>query len=323
MRHQFLTGLSGRAGPCVRVTAHIRWKGKPTRLGEHAVFADPFRVHADRFRLKDSDPADTGDWTEERARATTASDIEEMARLQDRFWACGRHALLVVLQAPDAAGKDSVIKHVFTGVNPSACQVHAFKAPTPEELAHDFLWRCARVLPARGHIGIFNRSYYEEVLVVRVHPGFLAAEGFPQADVGDEHFWKRRFKDIVHCEEHLVRNHTRIVKFFLNLSRKEQKRRFLERIDNPDKNWKLSAADYDERQRWDDYQDAYDDMLRRTSTPEAPWYVIPADHKWFTRLAVANILVHTLRELDPQYPAVTDQQRAQLQRVRAQLEAED
>ncbi len=287
------------------------------------MFADVFRVDAEKFSLKDYDPADTGEWTEEAALATTTSDIEEMVRLQDRFWACGRQALLIILQALDAAGKDGVIKHVFSGVNPSACQVHSFKAPTPEELAHDFLWRCARVLPQRGHIGIFNRSYYEEVLVVRVHPDFLAGEGFTPDDAADEHFWKRRFKDMVHFEDHLTRNNTCIVKFFLNLSRDEQKKRFLERIDNTNKNWKLSSVDYRERLRWDEYQTAYEDMLRHTSTPEAPWYVIPADHKWFTRLAVAKILVHTLRQLDPRYPTVSAEQRVELQRVRQLLASED
>jgi PPK2 family polyphosphate:nucleotide phosphotransferase len=284
------------------------------------MFADRFRVKADHFRLDDHDPGSAGDAPEEGARAETAADIAELARLQDRFWACGRDALLVVLQAPDAAGKDGVIKHVFSGLNPSGCAVRSFKAPTHEELRHDFLWRCARVLPERGQIGIFNRSYYEEVLVVRVHPGLLAAEGLDPTAAGQERFWKKRFKDIVRFEAHLARCRTRVVKFFLNLSRDEQKRRFLERIDDPDKNWKLSAADYEERLRWDDYRRAYDDMLRHTSTPQAPWYVIPADHKWFTRLAVARTLLHTLRELDPQYPSVSPQQRTELRQVRERLE---
>jgi PPK2 family polyphosphate:nucleotide phosphotransferase len=285
------------------------------------MFADRFRVDPDQFRLKDYDPAFTGDATEEGARAQLATDIAEMFRLQDRFYADGRHALLVVFQALDAAGKDGVIKHVLSGLNPSGCEVHSFKAPSLEELRHDFLWRCTRVLPERGKIGIFNRSYYEEVLVVRVHPEFLAAQILPEAG-GGKKFWKARFKDIAHYEDHLVRNGTRVVKFFLHVSRKEQKKRFLERIDNPDKNWKLSAADYAERQRWDDYQEAYADMLGHTSTERAPWYVIPADHKWFTRLAVANIIVHTLRELDPKYPSVTAKQQAELLRVRELLEKE-
>ncbi len=285
------------------------------------MLADRFRVDPDDFRLEDHDPAFTGDGDEEAAREKLAEDIEEMFRLQDRFYADGRQALLIVFQALDAAGKDGVIKHVMSGLNPAGCLVRSFKAPSAEELRHDYLWRCERVLPEHGMIGIFNRSYYEEVLVVRVHPELLAAEKL--SETGGKKFWKRRFKDIVHFEDYLTRNSTRIVKFFLHVSRGEQKKRFLERIDNPDKNWKLSAADYAERQRWDDYQEAYADMLRHTSTAEAPWYVIPADHKWFTRLAVANILVRTLRDLNPVYPIVSEQQRAELQRVRELLEKEE
>jgi PPK2 family polyphosphate:nucleotide phosphotransferase len=285
------------------------------------MLADRLRVDPDHFRLKDHDPGFTGDGDEAGAQGKLAADIQEMFRLQDRFYADGRHALLIVLQALDAAGKDGVIKHVMSGLNPAGCMVRSFKAPSAEELRHDFLWRCVRVLPERGMIGIFNRSYYEEVLVVRVHPEFLEAERLPEAG-GGKKFWKARCKDIVHFEDYLTRNGTRIVKFFLHVSRREQKKRFLERIDNPDKNWKLSAADYAERQRWDDYQEAYASMLKHTSTEEAPWYVIPADHKWFTRLAVANIVVHTLRELDPKYPTVTAKQQAELRRVRELLEKE-
>jgi PPK2 family polyphosphate:nucleotide phosphotransferase len=287
------------------------------------MFADHFRVDPDNFHLKDQDPGFTGKWSLDKAQAKLAEDIQEMFRLQDRFYADGRHALLIVLQALDAAGKDGVIKHVMSGLNPAGCQVRSFKSPTSEELHHDYLWRCVRVLPERGHIGIFNRSYYEEVLVVRVHPEFLAAEKLDDADLKDGGFWKRRFKDIVHFEDHLVRNCTAVVKFFLNVSRQEQKKRFLERIDNPDKNWKLSTADYEERRRWFDYQAAYEDMLRQTSTKHAPWFLIPADQKWFTRLAVANIVVGALRDLNPAYPEVTDRQLAELRHVRELLVRED
>jgi PPK2 family polyphosphate:nucleotide phosphotransferase len=246
-----------------------------------------------------------------------------MVKLQDRLYAFDRYALLVIFQAPDAAGKDSAIKHVMSGVNPAGCQVYSFKAPSSGELQHDYLWRTTCRLPERGHIGIFNRSYYEEVLIVRVHPELLAAEKLPPEVAVDDDFWKHRFKDMVHLEGYLTRNGIRVLKFFLNVSKKEQKKRFLARIDDPAKNWKLSPADYNERLLWDRYQEAYEDMLRHTSTGHSPWYVIPADHKWFTHLAVANIVVDTLRELNPTYPEVSDQQRAELQRVRQLLENED
>jgi PPK2 family polyphosphate:nucleotide phosphotransferase len=287
------------------------------------MFAKRFRVAPDHFRLKDCDPAYTGDFTSESARAQLKEDIEELAKLQDRLYAFDRHALLVIFQAPDAAGKDSAIKHVMSGVNPAGCQVYSFKAPSAGELQHDYLWRTTCRLPERGHIGIFNRSYYEEVLIVRVHPELLAAEKLPPEVAVDDDFWKHRFKDMVHFEGYLTRNGIRVLKFFLNVSKKEQKKRFLARIDDPAKNWKMSPADYRERLLWDRYQAAYEDMLRHTSTGHAPWYVIPADHKWFTHLAVANIVVDTLRELNPTYPEVSDRQRAELQRVRELLENED
>jgi PPK2 family polyphosphate:nucleotide phosphotransferase len=287
------------------------------------MFADRFRVdRPDRFRLKDRDPADTGGLEEAPARADLARDIAELARLQDRFYAFDRYALLVIFQAPDAAGKDSTIKHVMSGVNPTGCQVYSFKAPSSGELQHDYLWRCACRLPERGHIGIFNRSYYEEVLVVHVHPELLEAEHLPPGSRPGPRLWKQRYRDMVRYEKYLTHNGIRVVKFFLHVSRAEQKKRFLSRIDDPDKNWKFSPADIAERRRWDDYQAAYEQMLRHTSTDHAPWYVIPADHKWFTRYAVANILVHTLRGLKPTYPAVSDRQREQLRRIRAELEAE-
>jgi PPK2 family polyphosphate:nucleotide phosphotransferase len=285
------------------------------------MLAKRFRVDPRGFRLKKHDPGYTGKWSEERAQEKLAADIREMARLQDRFYADARHALLIVLQAPDAAGKDSAIKHVMSGLNPASCQVHAFKPPSGEERRHDFLWRCVRVLPEKGYIGIFNRSYYEEVLVVRVHPEFLAAQKLDDASPDDEKFWKQRFKDMVHFEDYLVRNGTVILKFFLHASRQEQKKRLLARINDPDKHWKFSADDYEERCRWDDYQAAYEDMLRHTSHPRAPWYVIPADNKWFTRLVVANTVVRTLRQLHPEYPRGADA--AELKRVRDLLAKDD
>jgi PPK2 family polyphosphate:nucleotide phosphotransferase len=287
------------------------------------MFADRFRVGPDDFRLGDHDPAYTGKLTVDTAKQQLAEDIQELVKLQDRFYAFDRYALLMILQARDAAGKDSVIKHVMSGVNPTGCQVHSFKAPSSGELQHDFLWRTSQKLPERGHIGIFNRSYYEEVLVVRVHPDLLKAERLPPDVKVNGGFWKQRCKDIVRHEKYLHHQGIRVLKFFLNVSKAEQKKRFLERIDNPEKNWKLEPADYSERVLWDKYQDAYEDMLRHTSTEEAPWYVIPADQKWFTRLAVANILVRTLRDLKPAYPEVSGEQRAQLQTIRELLEKEE
>src|SRR4051794_8188214 len=282
-----------------------------------------FRADPDHFRLADHDPADTGGLRHEDAKAHLAQDIDELVRLQDRLYAADRWALLLIFQAPDAAGKDSTIKHVMSGVNPTGCQVHSFKAPSSGELQHDFLWRTTCKLPERGHIGIFNRSYYEEVLVVRVHPEWLEAERLPPGRPADDAFWHHRFHDIVHHEKYLTRNGIRVVKFFLNVSKGEQKKRFLKRIDDPAKNWKMSPADYQERLRWDDYQAAYEDMIRHTSTDEAPWYVVPADHKWFTQLVVARVTAEALRDLDPRYPGVTEEQRKELKRVRELLEKED
>jgi PPK2 family polyphosphate:nucleotide phosphotransferase len=227
--------------------------------------------------------------------------------------------VLLIFQAMDAAGKDSAIKHVMSGVNPQGCQVYSFKAPSSEELDHDYLWRCMKVLPNRGHIGIFNRSYYEETLVVRVHPDFLAHEKMPPKLV-TKNIWEQRFEQIRDFERYLVRNGIIVRKFFLNVSKKEQKRRFLERIDNPEKNWKFAASDLAERAHWDEYMQAYQDVIRETATPEAPWYVVPADHKWFTRLVVAAAVVQTLDELDLAYPKVGKEQLEQLANARKLLE---
>ena len=256
------------------------------------------------FRLKEFDPADTGHWDSvEDAKEQLQKDIKRMEGLQDKLYAQDRRSVLLIFQAMDAAGKDGTIKHVMSGVNPEGCQVHSFKAPSQAELQHDFLWRTTQALPERGHIGIFNRSYYEEVLVVRVHPPVLESQLVPPSLITKD-IWKERFEDINCFERHMGRNGTVIRKFFLHLSKKEQKRRFLARLDEPEKHWKFSAADIQERECWDDYQEAYEDMIRHTASKWAPWYVVPADNKWFTHLVVAAAIVQTLGELDLCYPKV-------------------
>jgi len=247
-------------------------------------------------------------------------DIEVLAELQDKLYANNTYALLVIFQALDAEGKDGTIKHVMSGVNPQGCQVFSFKAPSSEELDHDYLWRCMKCLPERGRIGIFNRSYYEEVLVTRVHPEILARQQLPEK--ARKKPWKQRFEEINNFEKYLVHNGIVVVKFFLNVSKAEQKKRFLERIERPDKNWKFSASDAKERQHWDDYMRAYEDCFNHTSTEWAPWYVIPADHKPTTRLAVARILIKVLEDLNLAYPEVTAEQRDELARAKVLLDAE-
>jgi PPK2 family polyphosphate:nucleotide phosphotransferase len=279
------------------------------------------------FRLKDHDPGWKGDGDaskEDRKRFAAevlAESTAALAKDQDRFYADDRHALLVVLQAMDAAGKDGTIRHVMSGVNPQGCEVTSFKVPTAQELDHNYLWRYTCRLPARGMIGIFNRSYYEEVLVVRVHPELVERQRIPGAKL-DERFWKDRFEDINAFERHLSRNGTKIVKFFLNISKGEQKKQLLERLDDPAKHWKFNLGDVDERARWDDYMAAYEEAIGATSTDEAPWYVIPADHKWASRALVASILARTIESLDPQLPEVTDAQRRDLEEGRRRLAAE-
>jgi len=277
------------------------------------------------FRLRDFDPADSGGLTSEdkpHAQEALRAGIDALVRLQDMLYAQDRWALLAVFQAMDAAGKDSAIKHVMSGVNPAGCQVASFKAPTAHELDHDYLWRCQLELPERGRIGIFNRSYYEEVLVVRVHPELLAKQKLdPRLLDGD--IWERRYQDIRGFERHLSRNGTRIVKFFLHVSREEQGRRFLERVDDPAKQWKFSAADVAERARWKRYMHAYEEMIRATASEEAAWHVVPADHKWFTRIVVAAVMVDALESLDLGYPKLTREQRVELSRVRRALAGED
>jgi len=270
-----------------------------------AKLAKSYRVdNGKHFELKDFDPADTGHVDSvEHAQEHLQKYIAHMAELQAKLYAQDRWAVLLIFQAMDAAGKDGTIKHVMSGVNPEGCQVYSFKAPSDTELQHDFLWRTTERLPERGHIGIFNRSYYEEVLIVRVHPPVLQSQKVP-ASLVTKHIWEERFEDINCFERHMARNGTVIRKFFLHLSKKEQKRRFLARLDDPQKNWKFSEADIHERDCWDDYQKAYEDMIRHTASKHAPWYVVPADNKWFTHLVVSAAILETLEGLDLSYPEV-------------------
>jgi PPK2 family polyphosphate:nucleotide phosphotransferase len=285
--------------------------------------AKAFRVKdGARFRLKQVDSADhTGFKSKEHAARALERGVERLAALQERLYADDHWALLVILQAMDAAGKDSTIKHVMSGVNPQGCQVFAFKAPSAEELDHDYLWRTVKCLPERGRIGIFNRSYYEETLVVRVHPELLEKQRLPDGPKSRD-VWAERFEDINAFERHLSRNGTRILKFFLHVSPEEQRRRFLERLEDPAKNWKFALADLGERDRWADYMAAYEDMIRHTATDHAPWYVVPADHKWFTRLVVVEAIVGALERLDLTFPKVPPAARRALETARATLERE-
>jgi len=282
--------------------------------------AEAYRVDDGRqFRLKQVNPADTaGLRGKEKADAALQQGIEQLSELQEKLYAQDRWALLLIFQAMDAAGKDGTIKHVLSGVNPQGCQVFAFKAPSAEELQHDFLWRANRCLPERGRIGIFNRSYYEEVLVVRVHPEWLARQHLP-APLVTADVWQQRFEDINAFERYLTRNGVVIRKFFLYVSKQEQLRRFRERLDQPEKNWKFSVADVAERRRWPDYMAAYQEMIRHTSTRHAPWYVVPADHKWFTRLVVAAAVVETLRSLNLQFPKLDKAKLRELAALRRSL----
>jgi PPK2 family polyphosphate:nucleotide phosphotransferase len=286
-------------------------------------FVRPFQIEdGSKFRLKDFDPAETlGVKSKERAQETLERGIARLSKLQEKLYAQDRWAILVILQAMDAAGKDSTIKHVMSGVNPQGCQVNSFKAPSSEELNHDFLWRTSRLLPERGKIGIFNRSYYEEVLAVRVHPEFLAAEKIP-GKLCSEDIWRNRFEDINAFERYVSHNGIVVLKFFLHLSKKEQKNRFLERLDDPDKNWKFSINDALERRHWGKYMQAYEDMIRNTSTKRAPWYVVPADHKWFARLVVAEAVVEVLEGLDLAFPKVDAAKKKELKAARSALERE-
>jgi len=284
--------------------------------------ASRFRFTDRHFRIKDVDPGDTGGLElKERADALLQQGIKRLQDLQEKLYAQDRWSLLLVFQALDAAGKDSTIKHVMSGVNPQGCVVTSFKQPTAEELDHDFLWRCSKRLPERGYIGIFNRSYYEEVLVVRVHPELLARQRLPDKRV-TKNIWRDRFRHIRHFEDYLVSQGTVVRKFFLHVSKEEQRRRFMERLDHPDKNWKFSTDDVLERQRFGDYMDAYEDMIRETATTDAPWYVVPADHKWFTRLIVAAVVIDALESIKPSFPKLDEDKMRELASARKALEAE-
>lgn len=275
-----------------------------------------------KIKLSQFDPGFHGDFKDkDAAQDRLQKDIARMSELQDVFYASDSHSLLIIFQALDAAGKDGAIKHVMSGLNPQGCQVASFKSPSASELDHDYLWRSNLHLPERGRIGIFNRSYYEEVLVVRVHPEFLDAQKLPDRPKGDK-IWKQRYRDINNFEKYLTDNGTKVLKFFLNVSKDEQKKRFLERIARPEKNWKLSPLDVQERGHWDEYQLAYEDMLSHTSTPYAPWHVIPADRKWFTRVAIANVVVKTLESMKLRYPELNGHQRTQLEEAKTLLEQE-
>jgi PPK2 family polyphosphate:nucleotide phosphotransferase len=273
------------------------------------------------FKLADFDPANQDGLDKNSAKALLTQSAERLGALQERLYAEHQWAVLIVLQGLDAAGKDGVIEHVMSGVNPQGCDVHPFKAPSQLELDHDFLWRAAVELPRRGHIGIFNRSYYEEVLVTRVHKELLDRQGLPPRLVTKD-LWKERYEDINAFERHLVRNGTAILKFFLNVSKKEQQKRLLARIDDPAKQWKFNAGDIGERKLWDQYMTAYEDMIRATATDEAPWFVVPADHKWFTRLVVASAIIERVEAIDPKFPTLSEEQLRAIASLHASL-AED
>ena len=280
----------------------------------------PYRITSGRgFRLAGHDPDDTGPFeSKHKAAERLARGLETLREQQEKLYAQGTWAILLIFQAMDAAGKDSTITHVMRGLNPQGCQVSSFKAPSHEELAHDYLWRTTLRLPARGQLGVFNRSYYEEVLVVRVHPEILGAQRLPPA-VMSKRIWRERFEDIAGFERHLTRNGVAVLKFFLNVSKEEQQRRFIDRLETPSKNWKFSVGDVREREHWRDYMAAYEDMIRHTATPDAPWFVVPADHKWFTRLVVAEAIGQAMRRLDLDFPTLDRAQKKALAAARAEL----
>jgi PPK2 family polyphosphate:nucleotide phosphotransferase len=298
----------------------------PALLRRTRALAKRYEVTAGSdFALRTIHPDDTGGFSsseKKEAKELLERDVEALSDLQERLYAQDRWAVLLIFQALDAAGKDGAIRHVMSGINPQGCQVFSFKAPSNEELDHDFLWRCFRCLPERGRIGIFNRSYYEETLVVRVHPEFLARQKLPPRLVGPR-IWQERFEDIRNVERYLARNGIALCKFFLHVSKEEQKRRFLERIDDPQKRWKFSAADVAEREHWKQYLRAYEDMIRHTAAPHAPWHVVPADHKWYTRLVVVAAIISTLASLDLGFPELGKEELAELLAARAKLTGND
>ena len=287
-----------------------------TKLLKHYRVDDP-----SRFTLAGIDCAQTGGVDKHDAENILAEDVARLSELQERLYAEDRWALLIVLQGMDAGGKDSIVSHVMSGVNPQGCEVHSFKQPSAEELSHDFLWRAGMRLPARGRIGIFNRSYYEDVLVVRVHPELLTQQKVPRRLIGAS-IWEERFQDIRAFERHLTRSGTVVLKFFLHVSKEEQRHRFLDRLEVPAKRWKFSLSDVKERRRWDDYAAAYEDAIRATSRPSAPWYIVPADHKWFARLVVAAAIIDALEGLDLAYPKVGAATRAEMRKIDSALRAE-
>ena len=288
-------------------------------------YSEPFRITDGKsFRLKKIDPANTLSFDSDdkpKAQQALEAGVELLAKLQDKLYAQDRWAVLIIFQAMDAAGKDGAIKHVMSGVDPQGCEVSSFKSPSAEELDHDFLWRCAKRVPERGRIGIFNRSYYEETLVVRVHQNYLEGQKLPP-DVKTKDLWKRRYQDITSFERYLSHNGVIVLKFFLHVSKEEQKQRFLARIDDPAKNWKFSLGDVREREHWDEYMDAYEDTIRHTASKHAPWYVVPADHKWFTRLVVASAIVTNLNALGLDYPALNEEELKALQEAKKTLAAD-
>jgi PPK2 family polyphosphate:nucleotide phosphotransferase len=283
-----------------------------------------FKITDDKnFSLKNFDTSFTADYKKDDAEAILTDLVAQTAELQNQLYAANKHSLLIIFQAMDAAGKDSAIKHTLSGVNPQGCQVYSFKQPSAEEYDHDFLWRHVKALPERGRIGIHNRSHYENVLVTKVHPHYIMNENLPQINSEkdlDKDFWKKRYKSIRNFEEHLVNSGTVVIKFFLNVSKEEQKERFLKRIDDTSRNWKFSAADLEERKRWKDYMNAYEDAITATATPDAPWYIIPADKKWFSRIAISSVIVETLKGLNLKFPVLPEEEAGQLSEIRKMLE---
>ena len=298
-------------------------KKSPKKAGAaNSAYITPFRIDdPENFHLNSHKTAQRGDLDKDSAQKILEANVKRLAELQDRLYAENRWSILVIFQGLDAAGKDSAVEHVMSGVNPQGCEVHSFKVPTAEELDHDFLWRSSVRLPPRGRIGIFNRSYYEELLVVRVHPEVLAKQRLPGKLV-TRSIWRERFEDISDYERYLTRNGTVVLKFFLHTSKEEQRLRFLERLEIPSKRWKFSMGDVAERALWDKYQAAYQDLIRHTSTPHAPWYVVPADHKWFARLVIGSTIVQALEKLDPKFPRVDPASLNEFDQVRKALEAE-
>ena len=283
-------------------------------------FEKKFRFNGqEKFKIKEWKTDETFGVAEEGSKQALKKDIKKLKVLQDKLYASDNHGVLIIFQAMDAAGKDGTIKHVMSGINPQGCQVSSFKSPTANELDHDYLWRINAKLPERGRIGIFNRSYYEEVLVTKVHPEYVVAQKIPEIDSVkkvNQKFWEQRYEQISNYEKYLTQNGYTIIKFFLHLSKEEQKNRFLSRIDIKEKNWKFSAADIKEREHWNEYQKAFEEAIQKTSTEENPWYVIPADNKWFTRLAVSKILINRFEEMNPEYPTVSKQQVEELQKIK-------